>query len=651
MASKSGKASSRRSRVTPRYRRKTSRIRANILEHSEHLPWLWHGILAFVLTAGIRFLLKLLGFDFAKEPAAEGLLDATILFLSFLLVNFITTQSLGGLFQVIAHVMAVAERQPSPLLIHAVTAYFDEAGQVVDGLTGDGYIVKSNLEMERWFRSFFELGGNRYIGIDTFPPVAWMSRYEFYLGIHEASIKIRKQTNQYPAPDCRVILATSRQMHLDRSSNEDFYERFAGWHWNTDRLVELYWVDPNELPEDIRELRRSFPTGAVALWQDFAVLFEEIQIDHESATKLQARFPGRPGSPTYEQLQEYVERLLEFGHSKPFHGGDVGLDLVETKVADRWNDYVGFHARVSGRDNPLGNFLLARMDEKFPNRDCFILDAAAGVGCDAIYLIRKGFRVDINEADPRYAAMIRRNADDQMFGLSRRGGLAPSTRLPLYGATWQDLRAGLPEGSKYHIVLILGNSFCLVQPKDRDKCLRELVSILWPKTGTLIIDERNFTDLINRADEYTSNPLRFPSAYAPDPVYRGTSVRGCPTKIDRDRILWRIFSAEPPIQDFDELEGEDRWIGKKAFELFPFKHGELYSLLSVHFSSIQTFADFEPLPDGGFPNSGSVDRKPLFYTYVATNPKLPELRDGGSNAVSLQAGSERVVQPWYSLLR
>lgn len=569
-----------------------------------------------MLTAGVRFLLKLLGVSFEQQPAAEGVLDATILFLSFLIVNFITTQCLGGLFQVVTHVMAVAERQPSPLLMSAVTAYFDDARQVVDGLTGAGYLVKSNLEMEKWYRSFFELGGNQYIGIDTLPPADWMSRYEFYLRIHEDSIATRKKENRYFDPDCRVILTTSERMRRDRSSDEENYEEFAGWHWNQSRFVELYWADARALPHEIVNLRKLLPTGAVALWQDFAVLFEYVDGEEAPATKLQARFPGRPGSPSYEQVRDYVKKVQEFARSKPFRGGDVGLDLVEQEVAEQWNDYVGFRDRVSGKDNPLGDFLLARIDEKFPERDCAILDAAAGVGCDAIFLIRKGLRVDINEADPRYAEMIQRNADDQMYGLARRSGLNSRTRLALHNATWQDLHGGLPQGSRYDMVLVLGNSFCLVEPKDRRKCLEELVSALWPKTGTLIIDERNFTDLINKEDEYTSNPLTFPSARRPDPVYRGTSVRGCPEEISPEKILWRIFAAEPPIRSPEELKS--RWIGKKAFELYPFKKGELYEELGRYFHSIQAFADLKPLPEGSFSAEQSMNPQPLFYTYVAS---------------------------------
>jgi hypothetical protein len=571
-----------------------------------------------MLTAGIRFLLKLLGASFNQEPAAEGLLDVSILFLSFLIVNFITTQSLGGLFQVVTHIMAVAQRQPSPLLMRAVTAYFEDARQVVDGLTGDGYVVKSNVEMEKWFRSFFEIGGDQYTGIDTFPPAAWISQYAFYLRIHEDSIRQRKQEERYLIPDCRVILATSDEMYRDRSSNEDAYEEFAKWHWRPELPVDLYWVDPNDLPPEIVRLRRSLPTGAVALWEGFAVLFEEVEVDHEPATRLQARFPGRPGSPTYEEVAAYVREVRDYARRRPFTGGYVGLDLVEREVAEKWNDYVGFNERVIGRDNPLGDFLIQHIQEGFPNRDCFILDAAAGSGCDAIYLMRRGFRVDINEADPRYAEMIRLNADNPMSGLSRRSGLAPSTRLHLSGATWQDLRGGLDENAHYDMVLVLGNSFCLVEPRDRSKCLKELVSVLWSSTGTLIIDERNFADMIDKAEEYKSNPLSFPSASAPDKVYRGKSVRGCPTDIQPGLIRWRIFNAEPPVHDLEELK--KRWVGTKGFDLFPFEHGELYSELTTRFRSVRAFADLEPLPDGPFPSKESFAHPPIFYTYVASQP-------------------------------
>ena len=197
--------------------------------------------------------------------------------------------------------------------------------------------------------------------------------------------------------------------------------------------------------------------------------------------------PGRPGEPGYEQVRDYVTGVLGVAESRPFKGGDVGLDLVEDIVAHRWNDYVGFIDRVNDRDNPLGNFLLERIKEHFPNGDCAVLDAAAGVGCDALFLIKKGFRVDINEADPRYAAVLKENADDQRIGLPRRGGLEPSRRLALYGKTWQDLRSGLPEGSKYDVALVLGNSICLVDPLDRTRCLLELTSVLWPDTGVLEI--------------------------------------------------------------------------------------------------------------------------------------------------------------------
>jgi hypothetical protein len=612
---------------------KTSQVRAFILARSEHLPWLWHGIFGFAIAAGFRFLLNFVGFKFDVKPAGEGTLDAVILFFSFLIVNYITTRSLGGLFQVVTHVMAVAERQPSPLLKLAVTDYFDDAREVVDGLTGDGLIVKSNLDMEKWYRSFFELGEKHYVGIDSLPPAAWMTRYGFYLRIHEDSIMTRKREGRYSDvyPDCRIILSTSDNMRHDRSADEDNYEQFASWHWKPERPVALYWADYHALPRDILRFRPVLSsTGTeldsigVALWEgdegDFAVIFEYVETDGEPATKLKARFPGAGGSPTYEQAREYVTKVQEFAFSKPFQGGDVGLELVEEEVAQRWNDYVGFTDRISGKNNPLGNFLLARIDERFPSRDCAILDAAAGTGCDAIFLIRKGLRVDINEADPRYAEIIQKNADDPDWGLGRRGS-SSRTRLPLYGATWQDLHGGLPRGSRYHVVLVLGNSFCLVEERDRRRCLRELAAVLYPKTGTLIIDERNFTHMIDGAEGFSKNPLSFPSARDPDPLYLGRSVRGYPEEIHPEIIHWRIFNAEPRVHSSDELK--DRWIGTKPFDLYPFKRGELYEELKRHFRSVQAFADFQALPEGPLSTVEPGGQQPLIYTYVAS-----DLREG-----------------------
>jgi hypothetical protein len=566
--------------------------------------------------------LNLLGVRFGATPQGEGVLDFCILFISILCVTFVTTRALGGLYKIVTHVMAIAERQPNPLLKRAVKAQFTTAQDVVDGLTGpNGYKVVSNLEMESWFRSFFELGGDQYIGIDTTPPGAWMGQWEFYLRVHRDSIHMRMSKASYTRPDCRVIVAPSETMRQDRSLNEDAYERFALWHWNPISIVSCYWLDPNDLPHDVSMRRQQLPTGAVALWKDFAILFEQSIDQGKPVTLLKARFPGRPGVPSYDQVQSYVNGVLQTAQASPTHefrGGDVELDLVEEAVAQRWNDYVGLHERISGQDNPLGDFLFDTIKSSYPDLDCIVLDAAAGVGCDALYLIKKGLRVDINEADPHYAEVIRRNADDPVVKMPKRGGREPSARLALYRKTWQDLRSGLPEGSRYDVVLVLGNSFCLVEPRDRARCLRELTSVLFPRDGTLIIDERNFawmTSEKNR-ERLIANPLEHPSAKHPDVVYRGDSVRGCPVGIADRLVQWRIFEAEPPVHDPADLS--ERWIGTKKFELYPFAYGELHGILRSRFRSVVTYGDLQRLSDADMPSEDISDGAPMFFTYVAS---------------------------------
>ena len=251
---------------------------------------------------------------------------------------------------------------------------------------------------------------------------------------------------------------------------------------------------------------------------------------------------------------------------------------VYSGLAENWDRFVG----KEGKENRK-NFLVGILKEHEGKK---IFDAGLGSGGDSISLSKEGFSVASNEIDGDLAERARQNA-------TREG-----VELDISSMDWRNLEQ-IEDGS-FDSVILLGNSLThLFDKEDQLKALSEFHRIL-REGGVLIIDERNYQDILDRREEIASDPLNnFQPRHKNESgraTYNEEGVRAIPTEISDNRIKISYLDSD-----------SNQWI-QGFLDLYPFKRGELQGLLQeTGFSKIDQFSDFQE----GF------DPQADFYEYVA----------------------------------
>lgn len=226
-----------------------------------------------------------------------------------------------------------------------------------------------------------------------------------------------------------------------------------------------------------------------------------------------------------------------------------------TILARIWGDLVDWDERRK-KDK---DFLLGELVELNNPR---IYDVALGDGCDSIFLIKSGFNVTSNELDPEFKKVAQLNAKKE------------NVSLKITSLDWRDFRSNLPN-ERFDVVLCLGNSFSyLPNKRDRERVLREFYRIT-ADGGKLIIDERNFKQIMDEKENLISNNGIYLSN---EFVYCGKSVRVRPLKIMKRKLIV-------------EYSHPNHGVG--YILMHPLKEGELLALLrGTGYGNIEQFSDY-----------------------------------------------------------
>ena len=221
-------------------------------------------------------------------------------------------------------------------------------------------------------------------------------------------------------------------------------------------------------------------------------------------------------------------------------------------------------------------FLLSVLKERVPAGAC-VLDAAVGVGHDAIYLAKQGYPVHGNDIDKDALKLARKNA--------KRAG----AKIVFTGVNWLDFRL---YNVYYGVVLCLGNSLTYLFDKDQQlQALKNFRNKLDVPDCTLVIDERNYQYMFDHAREIERRRFRYPGVYA----LSKKDVHLTPLAIKEGEVIMRAASR----QTGHTLD----------LKFYPFKRNEMLSLLrETGFRRIEQFSDYIP---GFNPNAD-------FYQYVCT---------------------------------
>jgi SAM-dependent methyltransferase len=528
-----------------------------------------------------------------SNPAIESAFDISVLIGTMMFVRWSITWGVPQMMANVRDIAAATQEPKREFLRELSTEDVANTRNIVRGLTSGGYVVQHPSELMPWFKRFFDKGGGDYVGVDSHGPGEYLSEFSWFLEVHAESLKDR----EHPENDKRVLTTPKPKLAQELRHRKPEYQSFFRWH--PDHHVEIKWTDSQKAAR----LRAEFGIGQadVALWEKFAVLFEA----DAGGLKIQMWFPGeaeRDGT-TYERISTFVERIL--GTAIPLEKVAPGLDLVNRELAEDWENYVAPEARAKGG---LNDFL---HDALGGSR--YVFDAAAGIGCDSVQLLRDGYYVTSNEVD------------ELLCGQAEQYAASQGLKLAMTKLLWEDLPGELPGGIHFEAILCLGNSICLVDdPQSRIRCLQAFRETL-VDGGLLVIDERNFQLMLDHARDIEVDPVaNFPATTKGDVMYRGQNLRGYPAVIDRERrtIKWRFFRNSPPIVNRGELD--QRQLRGPDLVLHAFAHAELFDgLRKAGFEEIDVYADLELKAEKAsvMPAVETIG-KADFITYVARSAPL-----------------------------
>ena len=439
-----------------------------------------------------------------------------------------------------------------------IQRFFDETAAKIT--TTDGVeMTQANVNMLT--EALFKSGDGVYIGIESNLPSAYFDIYPIYLEHHAAYLK-RLFDAKKIAEGKRILIAKDiGEIYNDSILNTAQYAKFIDWHEDPEHTTELFWIEKSKA-EELRK-QHNLKTTDIGFWKDtFAVFFERADKEKYSVSMT------LKGTTLFKTVDQYIKDIIRGAHSV-----EIEIPIVQKELVDAWEGYVGCNKRLEA----IKAFLTDWLDD-YKGYSGRILDAAPGIGCEAIFLLKNGFDVSVNEADPGFNNLLTEKIKREV-----------GQKVEVHQYDWRKLSENL--GHLYSVILVLGNSLCMMRGKShRKKSIAEFYSLLKPG-GKIIIDERNFSDILNKRDKYKSKKS----------MYMGDVVDFRLTFENKSLIRFRFFYIANPEKEIGSIVVE-------AIE-----KGEIKEVLkTTGFENIDVYSDFEK----GYKEDVE------FYTYVATKPEL-----------------------------
>jgi len=441
---------------------------------------------------------------------------------------------------------------------------------------------------------FYSTLTDSYIGIDSHKPSEFWDVHPFLLDHLESSIKRSPlSTACHGRRVVRVLRKTFAELTKDQKRNSSGFRKYMRWH--ADNGVQLLRVDPGVVMRKQKQYHPTIWTTDIGLWPRTCALLFEPRISQADRMKLQLYL--RYDANRFAEATAYVKDVLEGAEELLLDGRgrlrqraltesdreDLNWSLeaiFEPGLATEWHEFVDSDARMGNRE---GRVILDHLDResgsrKIAKEELRVFDAAMGVGSESVFLLKEGFQVISNEIDWTLISHARRHAE------------AKGVSLEFDRHDWRHFEQKLPQASQ-DVVLCLGNSLtCLLNPKEMVKALKGMHSILKPG-GLLIIDERNYRDMLKREKEMLGDEFLFPGSF----VYCGQEIKATPIEI--------MGASDVAILGY--YDGT-RLVG--TFSVYCYDHGEFESLLNEAGLTVeQTYWDFD----------SKEEERAEFVTYAA----------------------------------
>lgn len=191
--------------------------------------------------------------------------------------------------------------------------------------------------------------------------------------------------------------------------------------------------------------------------------------------------------------------------------GALGTDLVAV-----WPEFVDCRARL----RTLLPFLTAALAA-----GSRVIDLAAGIGCEAAALAELGFDVTANEVNPALRSHARQR-------IGHRKSVTWTT------CDWRTIAEDL-QPLQFDGLLLLGNSFCLLQDAgERRRSLKEFAALA-ARHSVFIVDVRNFDYILTAREAILNGAFR----YSRRVMYCGNEITGRPTVISPSLVTFGYFDA------------------------------------------------------------------------------------------------------------
>jgi glycine/sarcosine N-methyltransferase len=443
---------------------------------------------------------------------------------------------------------------------------------------------------------FYSTLTDSYIGIDSHLPSDFWEVHPFLLDHLEDSLRQSpSSTACHGRRIVRILRRTMGDLEKDEERNGAAFRKYMAWH--DENNVLLLRVDPGSVTRKQKKYKPTIWTTDIGLWPRTCALLFEPKISASERMKLQLYLRYDPHR--FNEVTAYVKQVIEGAQELFLDGGkrlrqrplpdsdredlNWSLDAIfEPGLAGEWKDFVDPETRLNNKEGEALVDLLEREIERkgIEKKELKIFDAAMGVGSESVYLLQRNFDVVSNEVDWTLISHARRYAEEK------------EVKLNFDRYDWRHL-AQKVEHEKYDVVLCLGNSLtCLLKTKEMLRALNGFNAILKPG-GLLVIDERNYRDMLLRDAEMLGEEFFFPGSV----IYCG----------EIKATLLEIFGPnETALLGY--YDG-DRLVGK--FMVYCYGDGEFKGLLEkAGFQVNETFWDFTEVEQS----------QAEFVTYIARRP-------------------------------
>ncbi len=579
----------------------------------EKNPTLAEGVATIIFTGILDGLLRAAKVT-VPGKAGDIVIAIAAFIVAYLFVSQISNLMVGTLVRKVHSIGAAAQGDARATILAFVDRHLNRLDDEIKDILSEKGAALDVEDITFWTEQSFALGHGRYDGTDSHLPSKFQELYPNYLRAHGEMLEDHPQPDD--KPNYRILFGFHRDFRDDFIDNyEQGYKGFLEWH--DDKNVKLYHLEKDQadaIRSSVSESHdeKGLPTSDIAIWYgQYALLFRE-----DPGSKVVLLWMVFPKHRWYRECVKLIDVMLhgEKQNGEPRQPAAVPLgeavpEIFQGELCRKWEKFVKPDKRME-KLGPFFEHVLAG------DRTGGILDAAAGIGSDALWLSQHGYNVTVNEIEPVYRELIETRFSD--------AGRA----LRLFGADWRKLYETM--GRWFSAVLVLGNSLCLLKSPDQQlRAVREFYDILLPG-GHLVIDERNYEHFTAKdvAAQIAANPIKnFP--FKGEILYCGDEVKGCPKSIEADDVVFRYYSNDEAFQrrmnETDVLsDGLKRELDKRelgVLHLYPFKKGELGELLlKANFTKITVYRDLDWTKPYDLASGGWFDERADFFTYVAEKP-------------------------------